>query len=562
MLRRRQHINHADTQLQRRLEQTSALVTESALKWSSVIKEQNYQAAKIIFRGEPFIQDFLASRREFVAANTSAFYRNFNFTDDARRNYQEQDIFAFEVAGTSLSDIEKMPLPLSLDDIRRVNKMFFQGRFTKKRSEKQLAVIYGAIYLSSQKLARDDLNIDIPKGLRPLYDRLCDYLDYYTDLMTNFSLDAKDDLDFYKALKDGYPYLLIALGNYIPAKFGITPASAIKIYHQHFNKSFISFALKKFLNHLEEQSKHAIGKILPEDLVLFAQFDPQKDQRAAKLLFDFYQAQNKDNSTQMDVYNKSNEYLNRLSMYQKVIRSDIASSGNKRIELPLPEDNIAHKLTVTSQNRKTLIFITHFKDGSTHLTLEIDRDGVIFGIPPQLIRDNPRIADFMLIETLAPVLEKAKKDHPGLESPPAIEPPRTHEGQTAETETVAIKPAYVPAPKEKKTGKPQTAKAALPERQQPPQQKFVVLHTKSSVKELAGKNPQEKDLERIMRTIRNYEYGYVQSKTIDWSGGHVQALRVGKYRIILRHLKGRFYAAEAVGRRANVYDNYADDPKV
>lgn len=552
--RRKKHVLQKDADISRRMHFVSHILDDTSKKWSQTLTENGSDFSNIIYNSQPIVHSFLSASKEMGELTRSAFYRRFEFKEGTLQHYLDRDLFSVPVNGTTLAAIEKMDYPLDEDEINTINKMFRKLRFAKK-SPVQNTIRHAMVILAAQDIARPDQKIAVPKNLVNLKDRLTDYFDYYTDLMTNFSLDDKTEIKFINAIADARAWLMPALGNYIPARLGITPASAIKIYGQHFDYlPGVAFFIKKMW--LEEHSKNAISNnALPPDLMPFALYSPEADKKAAALLVKSYEAQDKTNEEQIDVWNQSNSLIDRLGIYQKALNTDIVQSKDKRTEFEFGQNSAIEKITLCSQNRSTLIFITHFRGNNTYLTFEIDRFGNTFGFPPKLINNNPQVVDALLADTLKIVLDKAKSLHPSLEKEKFTPPLRDISEQTQKPS----REMYVPTPKEKTVKTPQSINVDLPVRQEENRRKFIVLHSRGKITTLMGKNPREKDVDRMMKNIRNWEFGLIGSKTIDWSEGHVQSIRVGKYRIILEHLRDNFYTVDAVGHRNNsVYRDYAD----
>ena len=190
-----------------------ALLNRSVDEWNQTIDEQGTSLARVIFRGKPFVHRYLDERYDLPpflervhSANLSTPFVSAEILNEMDRQdifsqpLGEEGVFGFTVLdGTSLYDIEQMSLTrseegslrLEIADIRRINRMFTNDRFTQKAPQERV-IRQAMVYLATQDLARPEEKINIPTTVRPLHQRLVAFFDYYKDLMTNFDLGLED----------------------------------------------------------------------------------------------------------------------------------------------------------------------------------------------------------------------------------------------------------------------------------------------------------------------------------------------------------------------------------
>lgn len=552
--------------------------------FNQVVKKYEQNPARIVYQGQPFINNWLEVRHKLPGFLKRAHISNLEdpfVTQETLSQFDTQDSFSTKLGGrtflglpilegTSLTDVEQMPLlrldgrvSLSTDDIRRINRMFHYRIFpwSSKETTTESLIRQSMLYLAVQKAARPEEKITISQTLHPLYERLIAYFDYYKDLMTDFNLEGLDEKQLLVTLGWGRPWIPQAVGCYIPARLGITPASAIKLYQTHaeFSSMPTYFWRRNILPSMEFGAKHAIRRnALPADLERYQKYSEQMDKEAAEQLADYYQKQ--DLSEQ-----KENPVAKLTGLYFKSLQDDVVRLPNRVIEIAMPEGLPVAKVMIASHNRNTLMFVLSFTDGQTHLTLEIDRDQNIYGFPAKLIYDNPHFAELILRDILPPVLEWAKFKYPG------IEPIRLSDYRREERKVPAV-------------GQPQ-ATEALPSRVERPLKRYRVLtplarildapepphfhteplrrtrsviYSRSSVIEKMGGTPRPKDVDRVIETIRRFELGLVQVRKISWSGGERESVRIGDLRAVLNKVSDTVYVLEYIRDRENVYRRYGD----
>lgn len=536
--------------------------------------------AKIVYQGEPFIYTYLETRhgipqlikriqkiQQNISGNQSAYAENL-------ANLKNQDVFSHKIKGVSLNDIEQMPLPLERDNIKRINRVFHTV-FSPGKNQ-SFVMRYALLCLATQKIARPEKQIAIPASLERLYNRIIHYLDYYVDFFTTSSPTQEEQERFLIALGWAGRWLIYTLGCYLPARLGLTPSSVIKLYQQQTTN--VSSILRHVIIHeMEKQTKFSFRKdSLPADIVDYQHYNSQNDKIAAQLLVDFYEKQDLKDVEIASASTDSEQLLERLEGYRKAIRAEIMNSHNNRLTLNFSPNNVINEVIITNQrqNKQTLIFILKFKDKQAHLTLEIDDKNRLYGLPGELIKENPHIGDSILRDILVPFLEKMRLKHPDIETKP-ISPSELFSKplilsqspvSVKEVEEVDIEPVKNP----RRVSRIPTSigrvftQAQEPEPPSPISEKprqFRVIHSRKRVAEMLRGTPRSQDIAQIMEAIRKFEFGQKLSKQISWSRGTRVVLRVGDWRIILNPIGKNFYTLETVGQRKDVYGRgrYSDN---
>lgn len=554
------------------LNQTQRTSNESVVSF-----ERNI--TRMIYQGSPFIGNYLEIRRrlpDFLEEASRANLRLNFVTPASLAAIEAQNLFERPVSGTTLLDVEEMQLPLSATDISRINRIFCPRLIDRiipqsinpfKEAVDNNFVRQAAILLATQKIARPNEKINIPSNLQPLYSRLSAYFDYYTHLITDFSIDPVEDLDFYNLLAWGRPWLPQVLGTYIPGRLGITPASAIKLFYERAQNSYFSSlywgsdrSSRSLIGTLTKGARDAYpGNGFPADLKEHQHYNPQVDKNASGWLLKFYQGN----------ANEAAEEIGRKFLdLRETIFQDIQSAPSKRLEVTLPEDHTIRRIILARQYRQTLMMILQFEDDKTHLTLEhainttdgIDKEDHFYGWPRELIRENPQLTSVIAADLLAKLVQDTLKRHPEQE----VKPRRVSPAQALPSymPTFPQEPVYIPVPKEKARRRlPKILtpiQQVLAEEPNPPAQrertgkKFNVAYSRTQIEEFLPRNVSQNTIDQIIGEIRSFEYGRAQfSDKVIAAESDLWELKSKGYRIFLRHKEGRYYTVVGVGARGD-----------
>lgn len=555
------------------LDQAASLLKEAQANWDRVVGgADNKYLATIIYQEEPFVFFYLDRMRRFSQALTKAKATNIEaeptYLTQLNRHLAEQaaiDIFPLRIGGnrylgrdgTSLYDIEQMSLPLSLVDIRRINRLFWQDRFTKLDNPAKLTR-EAILYFVSQPDAREELNLKIPIKLRPLYERLTAYFDYYTNLLAGTPVSREDETKLSMTLVWVGGDLLTALACYIPGRLGIIPASAYKLYLQRAMMTDVGFPwnlfaakLEVLLSGLKKQTQLAYRKdILPPPLQKYQHFDQVADQKATQILAEHYNKKSATQAEEVDNVDRADNLFKRMRLYHRVLQSDTARSADKYLRQPLPAHPAIREVLLASQYKKTLMLILIF-DEQTHVTLELNGNGRLYGVPTSLAEEDPHVGDAIARDIFPAILDTARQKHPEIEP---VERPVVIVSQPVMEKLPREFVETSPERRSKKRPKAQLPflEPDLPQPIQPSKPKFRVIHTKSQVIEAMGsKNPAR--IDRVMRDIRRFEMGE-KPAYLSREAGRIK-IRVGKDRVVLEQVNGQVWKLQRTGPRGSIYRN-------
>ena len=538
-------------------------INQSGSKMNSVFKLNDGDITKIIYQGDPYIVPFLTARHSLHSILEIAQWRNLEtpvLTTESMRSFEINDIFATNIKGTSLGEIEEMPQPLSIDDIQRINRMLRRVVPLFKEHYEHNNLRTSMIVFATQKFARPEEKIEIPHQLQPLFRRLTDYFDYYTKFMTDFSLDEIEEGAMWVTLGWTRPWLPNSIGRYLPARMGITPSSAIKLYKEKTLRSplhLLSIAWSSLLPTLEGSSKEAFRKDgLPADLQKNQLYDPEMDKKAERVLRNHYP---KDASFQD--HQRREDLLKEFLKYHPVLIRDVEKAASRRLTIIPSEPRIFSSLTLASQYPQTLICIMQLPENN-HLTVEINRDGDLFGIPAKVNVENPHLVDLLLADILDPILDEVKSRYP-IREPVKLATYRSTQPILPPLEIPRLDYQPRPESKEKRSKIPRvlTPIAQYLAQPRPPTlseihiPKLYVQYSQDLVTAYLGNKVPERIIKQIMTTLRNFEYGRIPIKKLE-DAGDLWDLRSGSYRIILKHDQGLNYQIEAIASRQGVFKRH------
>ena len=530
-------------------------------------------ATAIAYRGEPFVNDFFSTNRELhdVIPTIKALYEQGKIAGTNPSLLEENDLFVHRFKGLSLMDIENMEVDpqtheLVPENIRKVNRMFrTSGIFRIGRERGQTYILEQLIYFASQQWIHPE--IAVPRSLKKFQNNITAYFDYYTSFLTDFNRDPLNEDTMLKMLLMGTPYLPVAVSTYAPARLNITPSSAIKLYKQRellapdISSKFAWKILRKVSLRSFKQAYR--NDAFPEDLEKYQHYSEETDRAAAMRLLSYMQ---ETTTAEQQVQNKdeAENLLEQWNKHKKNVIREVMQNPKRRIEYKMSKNHPAEKVTVV-RNRDTFVFIMHFSN-DIHLTLEIDKTGRLFGVPPSLLKRYPHVSDTFIIDLLTPLLEKYKvKDVPSTsrqdtitqisttspESPIASDPETLAE--VMQEEDQIIKP-----PKRKRLIPVLTIYESDPlppvTPLAPKVQRFVA-RSEDQVKELLGPqvSRQQAVVDQVLRAIDNFEHGYIRGWRLRGEYGGITRIRAGDYRIFMDDLGNGNYSITQIVRRSGAY---------
>lgn len=585
-MERKNHIREIEPPVEREkaflaahIDDTNKRIGEVSSRFNATVKEYGPCFARVIFQGEIPIYDFLVANRELTPLLAKAKkldpaqqFFNHSFLGDLQR----QDLFSLKLGGfwnpntISLLDIERLAKKLTHDDLMLINSIFHQP-WIFKVGEREAFVLKNVSYLAIQAALDRWHNREskVPYSLKPLAENVCAYFDYLVENLLDFSNTNKSDVRLMRNFI--FPSILPeALAIYLVARLGITPASATKIcLARAINSDIPNFGWQALIERMERQFRESYKQDgLPRHLQKYQHYLPDIDERVALLLKGFYETDGLTSEGKLDGSDSAERLLKNLNVFSKSVNRRILSSPQRSVELDMPEGHVVSSLTVTQQNRQTLVVILHF-DKETHLTLEINHGDKnmsgVYGMPPELSVEVPFVSDLLVCD----VLERILSDD--------LAGARKHD--ITQIERVARQVWLVPAeivseprpvhhlePKRRNWSKAdkvltpirsfvsQFQRVELPEmKNRPVGRQNRVVHSKQQILDLLGKRVPEKDIRWIEGVIRRFEYGQVKIERLAYPPGYFK-LRAGDYRIILRGFgKGRFELSR-IADREEVYD--------
>jgi len=405
-------------------------------KWN-----QNAEAFPLVedrtFKGPPSVYGFAEALREIpdFLNQLKEVEGGFAANPAIVADLQGTNFFETKLNGTSLLDIEGMQLPLSNKDIQRIHGMFPIGmaipgasKIFKMPSMEDKIVLQMMVLLAARKFVDPKEKIKVPEKIMHLHSRLVNYFDHWVELTLNPPESAKAEYMEYISPTMVSQDLFWAIGTYLPARLGILPSSAIKLYIERVSRSKLSpdvglaglffknaFWRPFFLPGLSVPTRKAIRThALPFDLQKYQNYDFETDKRASAILAKRY-SQELANIDLTTTHEAASRFRDRLSLYRESLQADILSSGSKRRLVVNMDDESVEKLILTSQNKDTLMMILDFKDNeNTHLTLEFTKDERLFGFPVEMLKEKG-LTDLVTADMLQPLLERAQYLHPSVE---------------------------------------------------------------------------------------------------------------------------------------------------
>lgn len=509
---------------------------------------------------DPFLR-FTIAQKNYHEAITSA--EKIEGPSKTMELGKKRDMFGIDIRGISLADIEKLPLPLDDSSIRTISKFIRHGFFSRL-SIKQNAAQQSALLLPTHFLARSNFpdrsfNRRAPEALRPLAERMTEYMDFFTPFLTDPDVGSGER---FRALAS-FPWIgtafIEAFGYYVPARLGISPSSAMKAFESMVIDNPTGVR-KEYMEVLGKEAANAFRKdALPAEIHRYLQYDPTRDREATGRLAEAYAEKIEDYPQD---YEEAIEIFNRN---RTNIQKDInASKGAKAFEVALGNSQV--DVVVASQYTQTLIFILKFRNSDTHLTLDIKDDGTIYGLPHSLNFESPLLAEHLTNDLFTAMTAESKKRYPDRaprlrDLPPSLEFLQAFQFRLPEALLLkSDDDGEVSRPK-KRRGEtlkaiiaPLTAdQPELPKAQPSRYKKYRVAYSKKKIRELAGKKVTDEMVDRLAAALRQFEYGEKRVKALEEDGQYDSKdlrIRVGDFRMVIESRgAGRFRLIEVDDRR-------------
>lgn len=477
------------------------------------------------------------------------------------------DYYRIPIKGTSLSDVEDTELPLSREDAQRVSKLFYRRKYYPMLQREYRAQEI-ALFLPIE-VAVNEGKVSIPHKIRPLVNCLQAYFDYSIPFFTRTDIDPTNEDNFlWHLAKSGGRLLVRSLSGYLPARLGILPASLLSLYEER-KLTSVNGALWWSLNILGDINdgvEYAIPTgTLPPGFDKYLKFDKKNNERTVKILRPVYAksvASQFSGETNPIYLEKTATLLREVS---DTLREDILKSIEGFISIKLDNHPAISEILVTCHNknatqsyRKGFIFVLKLKDGQTHLSVEIKDEKRVFGIPGQLVKENPHIADFIAQEIIQATFDSIVEKHPKIDRGELATPnilrrelPVTKNSfETIATDDLLEESEfYQKGPKIKTRGipflKPVPSKAYPHPEELLKVPEFTVVHTEQLIQDLLpGKTRDPKIISKLLNDVAKFERGqtdFYQVEEARKRGLVLIAQKSGDYRILyLPKSKGIF----------------------
>lgn len=232
------------------------------------------------------------------------------------------------------------------------------------------------------------------------------YFDYYVSRITDFSEDQLDiNSLIYSIISHGNLYP--GVGMYVPARLGISPSSAMKLFKRKFHLAgILNVPLKKFLYNLNLNCRTAIptNGLIPPEYIKYLVYDEQMDMDASEILTRHYSS-----SLSKPEDGELQDHEDAVSTKEQFVKQYVKGGQcrfpkkNSSIDFPVTDNHCIDNVIFTQQYRHSFTFIIRLQN-DLHLTLEMDSLGRIYGIPPKLQKSYPQIEDYLVKDILTPLL--------------------------------------------------------------------------------------------------------------------------------------------------------------
>lgn len=531
------------------------LFDQAQIAYNQAINDRNTMVAEgnlaeVIYKAEPVHARWIDAARTLSLASDRV---ENHLSPQGRSKTLNNDLYRLGIRGTSLFDVEQMPLPLSGPDIKRVLGMvrfgltdrFFLGKNAQLVGE--MMVTLPALDIARPKEVR------IPQGISPLHERLTNFFDYYTGFLQQPFLKEDELIHLLWAMTWGHSRFYDGLGLFIPARLGITPASATKLLAE---KEYYKFPIigARALNQISLFIKNSYRKDgLPANLADLQDYNPGRDKDFSRA---FLGGNQEAPVASLGGVEEIEDIFDNFRRFQALTRGDILKTKDRQLRMPNSDLSIA-EITVSTQYKNSLTFLVCLANGEKIL-LEVNGINRLFGIPAELLKEDPNINAKLAKTVLAPFVNFSKQQHPEKHQRPVIKvtsakiltpaiPKKTD--LVIEDDTVAEIEARPP---KRKRGLSSQASQELPKPVKERQQVYRVDYNRTTVAQQLKLHYDHELVERFMQAIKGFEWGEKRAENIYAAPGHVR-IRVGKRRIALEHLGGTGYALRAIDPRNEVY---------
>ncbi len=523
---------------------------------STAISEADGNPIRVIYQGQTLIFIPLAQSTRDLAFYAEKVGVRDNENLMLARTHRH-DYYGTPIKSISLADLEAIELPLSQEDAQSIGSLFYRRSYYPMLERERRAQEV-ALYLPIEAAVNAG-KVSIPHKIRPLVNCLQAYFDYSIPFFTRPDIDPENEYNFLRHLaRSGNRLLIKNLAAYLPARLGISPDSMVKLYEERkltSSNGSIWWSIN-FLGDIHNGVEHAIpAGTLPTGFLKYLKFDKKNNQRAVKILQPAYASsvfsQLRGETT--PVYLEKTAAL--LGEISDTLREDIFRSQGGFISIKPDRNPVISEILVTCHNknagqsyRKGFIFVLKLKDGQTHLTVEVKDERRLFGIPGQLVKENPHAGDFIAQDIVLATLESIRQKHPKPDRGELTTPYRLRRELPVTQNSFRAVPTDIPiideptpkSPKIKTRGIPFLKVAPLPIFPHPEEElrvpEFTVLYTEALIQGLLpGKTRDPKTISRLVNDVAKFESGQADLYRVEEArkrGIVLLAQKSGDYRIL------------------------------
>ncbi|MCL4366422.1 hypothetical protein M1437_04305 [Patescibacteria group bacterium] len=309
------------------------------------------RARKLLDSMPSAVQDSLSQIRAAVNKNTA------------------ENPLSLQINGTSLDDISGMPVPLGLEDIRRIDSMI------KSRPRTSSAFYVKDIVNLAATEAEAYPKTLLSSQTKPLIKRLKNYWEYYTA----WALSSDQTTEFLMKMAPRNK-LLWGLLTFIPARLHISPSSTYRIFDAHVEN--IDPAISRFLlrslgrwGFLNNVATFLNGiptpKGSPQTMVNYQYTDVKAEAELTKRINQSYQDRVTDSESETACLDDTTQTLVQKlsSLYHKPLRQAIQASEDRIIRVSPSTDNFFEEVLVGTLYGRTITITGLAKEGRIFVTL-------------------------------------------------------------------------------------------------------------------------------------------------------------------------------------------------
>lgn len=459
--------------------------------------------------------------------------------------------------GVSIGSIADMSSPLSGEDIRKINDLFYVGLFRRPNEvQKHNTAILSNFTVQSQL---PGAHAQVSPRTQRLKENLTSYFDYWAEVFTNSANLAEGGylhMDFLRMMFS--QHLLYTTIAYIPARLGVSPSSAMELFEEFAEMSnftarrTLKKGVRKYTTQILGQSY--IPSKVPEDILPFILPNSQNSESVSSFLEKEIAIPEGENE-QFEAYNSRNRAIKQLNtqVLPSVLRS--LTKGKEVVNLVPQESDYITKIQIAQQYSKAAIIVLHLKNGS-HLTLDFTKNNRVYGFPHRVRQQNPSIEDQVILDVVDSITGELRRQR---------EHARQTETHDSDNQTEVIKPVYQPySPQELRRKKIKTRSEQDQQQPEPlteitnePVQQarvnFVAYDEGLIKKELGGK-ASAKTVRQVSNALYRFGYGEKSAKLLEFDPTHnTIRLRAGNFRIVLRRIDESQFEIIKIGDRKDVY---------